>query len=240
MYSRGAQGIAEQLNITVNEAQAITNAFYDAFPKIKQCIEDSHEMARTKGYVETVYGRKRRLPEMQLPEYDFKIKDATKLVSFDALDFDTDISDPQIPEERKQYFRDKLKKAWGYKQKQVIKDEALAEGIEIIDNGGKIADASRQCLNSRVQGSSADMSKLAMIAVHNDSKLNELGFRLLIPVHDELIGEAPIENAFEAADRLNEIMLSVGSEMLGGFKLASDAEISEAWYGASISRDDGK
>lgn len=88
--------------------------------------------------------------------------------------------------------------------------------------------------------SSADMSKLAMIAVHNDSKLKELGFRLLIPVHDELIGEAPIENAFEAADRLNEIMLSVGSEMLGGFKLASDAEISEAWYGASISRDDGK
>lgn len=163
MYSRGAQGIAEQLNITINEAQSITNAFYDAFPKIKQCIEDSHEMARTKGYVETVYGRKRRLPEMQLPEYDFKIKDATKLVSFDALDFDTDISDPQIPEERKQYFRDKLKNAWGYKQKQVIKDEALAEGIEIIDNGGKIADASRQCLNSRVQGQMVGLYSLNYI-----------------------------------------------------------------------------
>lgn len=84
--------------------------------------------------------------------------------------------------------------------------------------------------------SSADMSKLAMIAVHNDPKLNELGFRLLIPVHDELIGEAPEANAFEAADRLNEIMLSVGSEMLEGFKLASDATISREWYGEEIER----
>lgn len=73
-----------------------------------------------------------------------------------------------------------------------------------------------------------------MIAVHNDPLLNELGFRLLIPVHDELIGEAPIENAFKAADRLNELMIETGEKMLGGFKLRSDSEISKAWYGASI------
>lgn len=152
MYSRGAQGIAEQLNISMKEAQDITNSFYDAFPKIKQCIDEKHEQAKKYGFVETVYGRKRRLPEMQLPEFEFKVKDPTKLASFDALDFDSDISDPQIPEERKRYFWNKLVKAYGYKQKQVIKDEAAAEGIEIIDNGGKIADASRQCLNSVIQG----------------------------------------------------------------------------------------
>lgn len=152
MYSRGAQGIAEQLGISMKEAQDITNAFYDAFPKIKQCIDDSHEQARRYGFVETVYGRKRRLPEMQLPEFEFRVKDPTKLVSFDALDFDSDMSDPQIPEERKRYFWDKMTHAYGYKQKAVIRDEALSEGIEIIDNGGKIADASRQCLNSRIQG----------------------------------------------------------------------------------------
>lgn len=84
--------------------------------------------------------------------------------------------------------------------------------------------------------SSADMSKLAMIAVHNDPKLNELGFRLLIPVHDELIGEAPIENAFEAADRLNQLMIETGQKMLGGFKLRSDSEISKAWYGEAITQ----
>lgn len=84
--------------------------------------------------------------------------------------------------------------------------------------------------------SSADMSKLAMIAVGNDPKLKELGFRLLIPVHDELIGEAPIENAFAAGDRLNEIMISVGQEMLDGFPIKSDSEFSVAWYGESIER----
>ena len=73
-----------------------------------------------------------------------------------------------------------------------------------------------------------------MIAVHNDPMLNELGFKLLIPVHDELIGEAPIENAFKAAKRLNQIMIETGQDMLNGFKLKSDSEISERWYGQSI------
>ena len=148
MYSRGAQGIAEQLNISLKEAQSITNSFYDAFPKIKECIDSSHKQAHDYGFVETVCGRKRRLPEMQLPEFDFKIKDASKLVTFDALDFDFDSSsEPVIPEERKQYYWAKMHKAYGWAQKQRVKAEAAAEGIEIIDNGGKIADASRQCLN---------------------------------------------------------------------------------------------
>lgn len=153
MYSRGVQGIAEQLNISVKEAQNITNAFYDAFPKIKECIEASHQQARDYGFVETVCGRKRRLPDMRLPEFEFKIKDPSKLSSFDALDFDFDSdSEPTIPEDRKRYYWDKMSKAYGWSAKQKIRDEAAAEGIEIIDNGGKIADASRQCLNSRIQG----------------------------------------------------------------------------------------
>lgn len=78
------------------------------------------------------------------------------------------------------------------------------------------------------------MSKLAMIAVHNDPKLKQLGFRLLIPVHDELIGEAPIENAFEAADRLNEIMIKTGEEMLDNFPLKSDSTCTAIWYGEEI------
>ena len=153
MYSRGVQGIAEQLNISVSEAKEITESFYGAFPKIKECIDDSHHMAEQYGYVETVCGRKRRLPDMQLPEFEFKIKDASKLSTFDALDFDDDSSNPLvIPEDRKRYYWNRMKNAWGFKRKAEIRAEAENEGIEIIDNGGKIADASRQCLNSRIQG----------------------------------------------------------------------------------------
>ena len=152
MYSRGVQGIAEQLNITVQRAKEISEAFYNAFPKIKDCIDFSQNMAKTQGFVQTIAGRKRRLPDMRLPEFEFKIKDASKLDSFDALDFESDATELTIPQEKIDYYWKKMSKAYGWAQKQKVKDEALAEGIEIIDNGGKIGDASRQCLNARIQG----------------------------------------------------------------------------------------
>lgn len=152
MYSRGVQGIAEQLNITVQKAKEISESFYNAFPKIKECIEFSQNMAKTQGFVQTVTGRKRRLPDMRLPEFEFIIKDASKLDTFDALDFDSDATELTIPPEKMQYYWKKMSGAYGWAQKQKVRDEALAEGIEIIDNGGKIADASRQCLNARIQG----------------------------------------------------------------------------------------
>lgn len=75
-----------------------------------------------------------------------------------------------------------------------------------------------------------------MIAIGNDPELKALGFRLLIPVHDELIGEAPIENAFRAMDRLSEIMIKTGSEMLDGFPLKGDGSCTAIWYGDEIER----
>ena len=152
MYSRGVQGIAEQLNITAQRAKEISEAFYNAFPKIKECIDYSQNMAKTQGFVQTIAGRKRRLPDMRLPEFEFNIKDASKLESFDALDFDSDATEAIIPAEKMEYYWNKMSRAYGWSQKQKVKDEALSEGIEIIDNGGKIADASRQCLNARIQG----------------------------------------------------------------------------------------
>lgn len=151
MYGRGPSAIAEQLSISVQQAQGIINQFYESFPKVKDYVENVQHQAATSGYVETAYGRKRRLPDMLLPTYEFKIKDATKLTTFDPLDF-SDMSEPTISEDRKRYYWAKMDKAYGFQQKQKIKEEAAAEGIEIIDNGGKKADASRQCVNSTIQG----------------------------------------------------------------------------------------
>ena len=148
MYGRGASAIAEQLNISMQEAKGIIDAFNDAFPKVKEYTDFLQHQAATEGYVQTAYGRKRRLPDMMLPDYEFKVSDPTKLASFDPLDFAGNNSgNGEIPEDRKQYFTQKMNKAWGFSQKAKIKDEAAAEGIQIIDNGGKKADASRQCLN---------------------------------------------------------------------------------------------
>ena len=117
-----------------------------------------------------------------------------------------------------------------FNEKQKIFQQANKEGIWIVDNGKKIADASRQCVNSRIQGSAADMSKLAMILVGNDKRLKELGFRLLIPVHDELIAECPEENVKECSERF-AMLMSKAAESRLTIPIKCDVEVTKAWYG---------
>lgn len=232
MYGRGAQAIAEQLKISRKEAQGIIDSFYKTFPKVKEFVQKVEHDAKVNGYVETAYGRKRRLPDMRLPEIQFKIIDATKLSTFDPLDLDGN-NEPEIDISRKEYFAKRMHNAYGYEQKQKIKSEAKAEGIEIIDNGGKIADASRQCVNSIIQGSAADITKRAMIDIANDPILNDLGFELELTIHDEVIGECPKENAFKAAKRLSEVMINSCADTIS-VPMKVDSEITERWYGEVI------
>ncbi len=81
--------------------------------------------------------------------------------------------------------------------------------------------------------SAADMSKLAMIKVGNDKRLKELGFKLLIPVHDELIGECPIENAKECAERFAYLMNIAPMDKFT-IPMSCDVEITYSWYGESV------
>ena len=69
--------------------------------------------------------------------------------------------------------------------------------------------ARRQAINTRIQGSAADIIKLAMIAVENDPHLQSLGARLLLQIHDELVLETQPEVAEEAGKRLAQLMSEV-------------------------------
>lgn len=73
-------------------------------------------------------------------------------------------------------------------------------------NRGKAAAEERQALNTCVQGSGAEMMKLAMLRCHFDEEFRRLGARLLITVHDELVAEAPEANAKRAHERMCELM----------------------------------
>ena len=110
----------------------------------------------------------------------------------------------------------------------MLKSQAEKEGIYIKDNSGFISKSMRQCVNARVQGGAATMTKKAMISIYNDKEINDLGFRLLIGVHDELIGECPKENKEKVAERLSYLMRNVVPELKVPFKC--DAEIEEHWY----------
>ena len=230
LYGRGVPSIAEQLKISTKKAQQIKDSVFKGFPAIPQFEEDSVQMAMDFGYVTTLWGRKRRLPDMQLDEFEFSWKNGTP--TDDLIDFDDDEADNEVPYSTQKKYLKRLHNAWG-SEKQAIIREAAEEGIKIVDNGGKIADATRQCVNSRIQGSAADMSKLAMIKVGNDRQLKEWGFRLLIPVHDELIGECPREHAKECAKRFADLMSQAAGDKLT-IPIKCDVEVTERWYGEEV------
>lgn len=69
--------------------------------------------------------------------------------------------------------------------------------------------ARRQAINTRIQGSAADIIKMAMLEVWQDKKLRKLGAKLILQVHDELILEVPKDAAQEAGKRLEAIMSGI-------------------------------
>ena len=234
MYGRGIASIAEILNISVKDAQAIVDDFYDAFPKVKQFVQDSQDFARDYGFVTTAWGRKRRLPNMQLDLIEVKRNTTAISDSFNPLDFSQTVNeDDEVEDEVYYKYLKLMNRAYGKEAKQRVKDLAKQEGYDIIDNGGYIADAERQCVNSIIQGSAADMTKLAMNKIFRDEELNRLGYKLIIPVHDEVLGVCPKENAKAVAERLEYIMIHV----VDGFfaiPMKTDIEVTERWYGENI------
>nr|DAG65353.1 MAG TPA: DNA polymerase [Caudoviricetes sp.] len=230
LYSRQIPSIAEQLGVSTKEAQAIYDKVIASFPALGKFIEDSQEMARTEGYVTTAWGRRRHLHDMQLERYEFSY--SGKVTNFDPLAFGSEVS-TEVPKKVKDNYTKQLDKAFGWKKKNDIIQKALAEGIKIKDNGGFIAQAERQCVNSRVQGSAADITKLAMIAINNDERMKELDFHLLIQVHDEVIGECPIENAKEAGERLSYLMRTAPTGLIK-LPFKCDVDFTKNWYGEEV------
>ena len=231
LYGRGLASVAEQLKTTKEKAKQIQDKIFKGFPAIPKFEEDSKRMAYEEGYVTTLWGRKRRLPNMRLPKYEF---DFTKKAAsnFNPLDFEQ-TDEEYVDYEAIDRYTTLMDSAYGKVAKEQIKAKAREEGIIIKDNGGFIADAERQCVNARIQGSAADMSKKAMILVGKDKRLKELGFQLLIPVHDELIAQCPLETAKECSERFAMLMSEAAKDRLE-VPISCDVEITKQWYGDSI------
>ena len=124
MYGISAFGLAQRLRIGRKEAQKVIEDYFAGFPSILSFIEDTKAAARETGYVETLFGRRRYIPEIN------------------------------------------------------------------SKNGTIRALAERNAVNAPIQGTSADIIKLAMIAV--DKELSEKGFKskMVLQIHDELVFDA--------------------------------------------------
>lgn len=231
LYGRGIPSIAEQLGKTPQEAQIIYNKVLNKFEGLAKFISESEDMAREYGYVTTVWGRRRQLPDMQLPYYEFKYKNGVN-PDFDPLSGDANEYSDEVPEDIVEDLTNKLLHCRGFKQREQFKEKIRNAGMTIKDNSSFIARAQRQCVNARVQGSAADLTKLAQIELFNNKELKELGFKMLIPVHDEIIAECPIENAKRCSELMSECMLNAGRDLC--VPLSCDVELFRSWYGESV------
>lgn len=229
-YGRQIDSIAEQLGTTRNKAQEIYNKIMSAFPGLYKFMQESQNMARELGYVDTFWGRKRRLPNMQLPYYEFEV-DSSKSSSFDPL-FDNTDDFTGLTDEEIISYTNQLNACRGWKQKQSLIESLKKEGITIKENTMKINDAERQCVNSRIQGSAADLTKIAIHLLGIDQQLKDLGFKLLLYVHDEIIGQCPKENVQQVKKLLEQRMMDAGKDL--DIPLACDTEITEGWYHPEI------
>jgi DNA polymerase-1 len=121
IYGISAFGLADRLNITRTEAKGIIENYFMQYPQIKEYMDESIEGARSKGYVETVMGRRR-------------------------------------------YLRD------------INSANQTVRGF-----------AERNAINAPIQGSAADMIKIAMINIHQGLQKKKLKSKMLLQVHDELV-----------------------------------------------------
>lgn len=229
-YGKGIPAIGEDLGISTQKAQAVYDKVMESFPMLEKFMHDTQKKARYHGYVETPWGRRRHLKDMQLEPYIFKYDG--KVTNFDPLAFGSDVS-TEVSERIKKEYTKKLNKCRFYKERIKVENDLQNQGISVTYNTNKIAQAERQCVNSVIQGGAADMAKLAMIHINNDEIMKELDFHLLICVHDEVIGECPIENAKKASERLAQLMIDAPKGKID-IPMKVDCEITRNWYGESV------
>ena len=240
-YGRTTKTIGEQLfskNKQMTEddrtkaAQGVYDAVLNAFPNLRAAMEKAQADARNYGYVETILGRRRHIPDMQLKPYEFKAGKGYVNPDIDPLDPKTLKNKNEIPE---RIVRKLEKEFAGYKYKgqiyKRIKQLEEQEHIRVINNTRKIGDATRQCLNSKIQGSAAELTKIAMLKVFNNAEWKSLGGRVINQVHDELIAEIPIRNAKRGGEILSQLMSEAGSFL--PFTISCDVTTTLRWYGLS-------
>ena len=143
IYGMGAFRLARETGLTLGEAESYVKKYFAQFPGIERYLESTRQKARTDGYVETLFGRRRYFPV--------------------------------------------LRTAMSNANRQAVQR------------------AEREAVNHPIQGTAADIIKLAMIRLHAELTAR-YSARLLLQVHDELLLEVPLEELDEVRDLVIDLM----------------------------------
>jgi len=143
VYGLSDYGLADRLNIPREEAKAFIDAYLERFPAVAAFMAETIERAREEGFVTTLWGRRRQIPELQARNYQVR---------------------------------------------------TLGE---------------RLAVNTVIQGTAADIIKLAMVCCHRALSEAELSTRLILTIHDELLFEAPPAETGQACGLIEREMVGV-------------------------------
>ena len=226
MYSKGTKTLSEDLGYGTSEegikkAQDIYDAVLTAYPAMALWMKETEKKAFKLGYVDNIFGRRRRLPELLFPKYDVA---------------------PLIPmsEQTLKYYRsifvNKLNKAKYRKDFDRICNEANYKGIRIIFNEKIIAEKKRNIINFCIQGGAAVVTLRAMRNIYNNPRLKELGCKLVMSIHDENMCSVPKEYAYECAKIIEQCSIDAGKGL--PVPLSCDVDIAEHWYGQALTFDE--
>ena len=152
IYGMSAFGLSKQLMITRAEAQNYIEQYFDRYPGVKNYMDETKLMAKKIGYVETVFGRRLYLADIESSNY-----------------------------QRRQY-------------------------------------AERSAINAPMQGTAADLIKMAMIELHQRINRESLDAKIIMQVHDELVIEVHENQA-------NDVSVLVKETMSNIFKLDVDLKV---------------
>jgi DNA polymerase-1 len=159
IYGISSFGLAQRTSMTRQEAQALIDAFFGRFANVERYITTTLEQGRARGYVQSLFGRRREMPDLQ-------------------------------------------------------------------QRGPRRQAAEREAINMPIQSTAADLMKMAMITVADTLKARRLNTRILLQVHDELILEAPREEAAEVRHLVRQAMEGVYRLEV---PLKVDVEVGENW-----------
>jgi len=160
IYGMSAFGLSRQLNIARNEAQTYIDMYFARYPGVKAYMEKTRELAREQGYVETVFGRRLYLPDINASNM-----------------------------QRRQY-------------------------------------AERTAINAPMQGTAADIIKLAMIKLDTAITAEQRDIRMIMQVHDELVFEV---NANILDESVNLIREKMAAAAVLTIPLVVDVGVGENW-----------
>ena len=228
-YGMGDNSLAKQLGCSLDEAKEIRANYINTFKRATEWGNELRDFVRKNGYVETFCGNRRYLPEYNLKPYVVHRRGATDINIYDCLFMehkdlvDEDIN--KIVKELNDLYNDKqynkLRKAYTQYSKDFIVNE----------NTLKISTAEREIVNSVIQGSAANATKYAMLAIYKNKQFHELGAKVISQIHDEVLVECPRKNANKVNKLVKETMRSSMIELFG-MPIEVDGEIMSSWSSA--------